>query len=81
MSDVIVVYIIIGVNVIANLMTLPIMYITIGVNVVANLNSVYVINKPCVYTSTMRLSTFCGLHRDTEQCPWKMLGSSQKFLT
>jgi hypothetical protein len=25
------------------------------------------INKPCVYSSTMRLSTFCGLHRDTEQ--------------
>jgi hypothetical protein len=23
-------------------------------------------NKPCVYSSTMRLSTFCGLHRDTE---------------
>jgi hypothetical protein len=33
-------YIIIGVNVIANLMTLPIAYVTIGVNVVANLNSV-----------------------------------------
>jgi hypothetical protein len=26
-----------------------------------------VINKPCVCSSTMRLSTFCGLHRDTEQ--------------
>jgi hypothetical protein len=36
-------------------------------NVVDNLNSVWVINKPCVYSSTMRLSTFCGLHRDTEQ--------------
>jgi hypothetical protein len=36
-------------------------------NVVANLNSVYVINKPCVCSSTMRLSTFCGLRRDTEQ--------------
>ncbi len=36
-------------------------------NVVDNLNSVQVINKPCVCSSTMRLSTFCGLHRDTEQ--------------
>jgi hypothetical protein len=36
-------------------------------NVVDNLNSVKVINKPCVYSSTMRLSTFCGLHSDTEQ--------------
>ncbi len=35
-------------------------------NVVDNLNSVQVINKPCVYSSTMRLSTFCGLHRDAE---------------
>ncbi len=26
-----------------------------------------VINKPWVYSSTMRLSTLCGLHRDTEQ--------------
>ncbi len=23
----------------------------------------------CVCSSTMRLSTFCGLHRDTEQLP------------
>ncbi len=45
-----------------------IVYITITrMNVVDNLNSVQVINKPCVYSSTMRLSTFCGLHRDTEQ--------------
>jgi hypothetical protein len=36
-------------------------------NVVDNLNSVKVINKPCVYSTTMRLSTFCGLHRDSEQ--------------
>ncbi len=44
------------------------MYITIiRMNVVDNLNSVWVINKPCVCTRTMRLSTSCGLHRDTEQ--------------
>jgi hypothetical protein len=36
-------------------------------NVVDNLNSVYVINKPCVCSRTMRLSTFCGLRRDQEQ--------------
>jgi hypothetical protein len=35
-----VVYIIIGVNVIVNLMTLLVVYITIEVDVVANLNSV-----------------------------------------
>ncbi len=43
------------------------MTIIISMNVVDNLNSVQVINKPCVWSSTMRLSTFCGLHRDTEQ--------------
>ncbi len=42
-------------------------------NVVDNLNSVKVINKPCVCSSTMRLSTFCGLHRDTEQVLVKTL--------
>ncbi len=49
-------------------MALVIVYMIIitGMNVVDNLNSVYVINKPCVCSSTMRLSTFCGLHRDTE---------------
>jgi hypothetical protein len=49
-------------------MTVIIVYIIIiiGMNVVDNLNSVYVINKPCVCSSTMRLSTFCSLHRDTE---------------
>ncbi len=36
-------------------------------NVVDNLNSVQVINKPCVCSRTMRLSTFCGLRRDQEQ--------------
>ncbi len=40
--------------------------IIIGVNVVTNLNSVQVINKPCVCSRTMRLSTFCGLRRDQE---------------
>ncbi len=29
-----------------------------------NLNSVQVINKPCVCSSTMRLSSLCGLHGD-----------------
>ncbi len=29
--------------------------------------SVWVINKPCVCSRTMRLSTFCGLRRDQEQ--------------
>jgi hypothetical protein len=33
-------------------------------NVVDNLNSVKVINKPCVCSSTMRLSSVCGLHGD-----------------
>jgi hypothetical protein len=33
-------------------------------NVVNNLNSVYVINKPCVCSSTMRLSSVYGLHGD-----------------
>jgi hypothetical protein len=41
--------------------------IIIGMNVVDNLNSVWVINKPCVCSRTMRLSTFCGLRRDQEQ--------------
>jgi hypothetical protein len=36
-------------------------------NVVDNLNSVKVINKPCVCSRTMRLSTFCRLRRDKEQ--------------
>ncbi len=36
-------------------------------NVVDNLNSVKVINKPCVCTRTMRLSTFSALRRDLEQ--------------
>jgi hypothetical protein len=56
------------------------MIIITRMNVVDNLNSVQVINKPCVYSSTMRLSTFCGLHRDTEQLhiymaqfPWPFL--------
>ncbi len=35
-------------------------------NVVDNLNSVLVINKPCVCTRTMRLSTFSALRRDQE---------------
>jgi hypothetical protein len=48
-------------------MTLVIVYIIIGMNVVDNLNSVQVINKPCVCSRTMRLSTFCGLRRDQEQ--------------
>ncbi len=38
-------------------------------NVVDNLNSVQVINKPCVCSRTMRLSTFCGLRRDQEHVP------------
>jgi hypothetical protein len=41
--------------------------IIIGMNVVDNLNSVQVINKPCVCSRTMRLSTFCGLRPDQEQ--------------
>jgi hypothetical protein len=41
--------------------------IIIGMNVVANLNFVKVINKPCVCSSTMRLSSWNGLPRDTEQ--------------
>ncbi len=41
--------------------------IIIGMNVVDNLNSVQVINKPCVCTRTMRLSTFSALRRDREQ--------------
>jgi hypothetical protein len=41
--------------------------IIIGMNVVDNLNSGNVINKPCVCSRTMHLSTFCGLHRDQEQ--------------
>jgi hypothetical protein len=41
--------------------------IIIGMNVVDNLNSVLVINKPCVCSRTMRLSTFYGLRRDQEQ--------------
>jgi hypothetical protein len=50
-------------------MTLVIVYIIIiiGMNVVDNLNSVKVINKPCVCSRTMRLSTFCGLRHDQEQ--------------
>jgi hypothetical protein len=49
-------------------MTLVIVYIIIiGMNVVDNLNSVWVINKPCVCSRTMRLFTFCGLCRDQEQ--------------
>ncbi len=36
-------------------------------NVVDNLNSVSGLNKPCVSSRTMRLSTFCGLRRDQEQ--------------
>ncbi len=40
--------------------------IIIGMNVVDNLNSVQVINKPCVCTRTMRLSTFSALRRDLE---------------
>ncbi len=41
--------------------------IIIGMNVVDNLNSVQVLNKPCVCSRTMRLSTFCGVRRDQEQ--------------
>jgi hypothetical protein len=41
--------------------------IIIGMNVVDNINCVKVINKPCVCSRTMRLSTFCGLRRDQEQ--------------
>ncbi len=41
--------------------------IIIRMNVVDNLNSVQVINKRCVCSRTMRLSTFCGLRRDQEQ--------------
>jgi hypothetical protein len=41
--------------------------IMIGMNVVNNLNSVKVLNKPCVCSRTMRISTFCGLRRDQEQ--------------
>ncbi len=41
--------------------------IIIGMNVVDNLNFVQVINKPCVCSRTMRLSTFCSLRRDQEQ--------------
>jgi hypothetical protein len=43
--------------------------IIIGMNGVDNLNSVKVINKPCVCSRTMRLSTFCGLCRDQEHFP------------
>ncbi len=48
--------------------------IIIGMNVVDNLNSVKVINKPCVCTRTMRLSTFAALRRDQEQLEscWEM---------
>jgi hypothetical protein len=50
-------------------MTLVIVHIIIIIrmNVVDNLNSVLVINKPCVCSRTMLLSTFCGLRRDQEQ--------------
>jgi hypothetical protein len=47
-------------------------------NVVDNLNSVKVINKPCVYSSTMRLSTSCGLHRDTEHIQRTIAGEFPK---
>ncbi len=40
--------------------------IIIGMNVVDNLNSVYVINKPCVRSRTMRLSALAALRRDRE---------------
>ncbi len=38
--------------------------IIIRMNAVDNLNSVQVINKPCVCSSTMRLSSVCGLLGD-----------------
>ncbi len=57
-------------------------------NVVDNLNSVQVINKPCVCTRTMRLSTFSALRRDREQCvleweppvPWDSLFSFKQYV-
>ncbi len=38
-----------------------------------------VINKPCVCSSTMRLSTFSALHRDLEQLQCLLLASATKF--
>ncbi len=42
-----------------------VLYITmIRMNVISNLNSVQVINKPCVSSSTMRLHSLLGLRGD-----------------
>jgi hypothetical protein len=49
-------------------------------NVVDNLNPVKVINKPCVCSSTMRLSPFCGFHRDTEQFIYNWLPTPEDDL-
>ncbi len=56
------------------------MIIIIRMNVVDNLNSVMVINKPCVCSSAMRLSTFCGLHRDMEQFIYNWLPTPEDNL-
>jgi hypothetical protein len=55
--------------------------IIIGMNVVDILNSVKFINKPCVCTKTMRLSTFSALRRDREQlCILKSVKANQKIV-
>jgi hypothetical protein len=54
--------------------------IIIRMNVVDNLNSVKVINKLCVCSRTMRLSTFCGLCRDQEQFIYNWMPISEDDL-
>jgi hypothetical protein len=54
--------------------------IIIGMNVVDNLNSVTVINKPCVCSRTMRLSTFCGPRCDQEQFIYNWLPTPEDDL-